>query len=119
MRLFEAINDVADTIAEFFRNKIGVADNAGQPLEIPYNDPELINFMHSQGLGELNYDSLDSLLKKPENQDLKSLVRSWDSESIKLKTKVGSEDQEQNLMPNSSAGKSVDQMAHNVVAKDK
>jgi hypothetical protein len=117
MRLFEAVSDVANSLAVFFTNKIGTADEMGQPLELSYEDPELIGFMHSQGLGELNYDALDSLLKDPNNKELKNAVRSWDSQGIKLKTKVGAQDQETNLTRNSSAGKSVDQMAHNVVAK--
>ena len=117
MRLFEAVSDVANSLTVFFTNKIGTADEMGQPLEISYEDPELIGFMHSQGLGELNYDALDSLLKNPQNKDLKNAIRSWDSQSIKLKTKAGADEQQASTTPNTSAGKSVDQMAHNVVAK--
>jgi hypothetical protein len=117
MRLFEAVSDIADSLAVFFTNKIGTADEMGQPLEMSYEDPELQGFMHSQGLGELNYDALDSLLKDPQNKELKNAIRSWDSQGIKLKTKVGADDQQSNTNPNTSAGKSVDQMAHNVVAK--
>lgn len=117
MRLVEAVSDVADSLTVFFTNKVGTANEMGQPLEISYEDPELQGFMHSQGLGELNYDALDSLLKNPQNKELKDIIRSWDSQSIKLKTKVGADEPTTSTTPNSTAGKSVDQMAHNVVAK--
>ena len=119
MRLFEAVSDIVDSLVLYFRNKIGVADEQGQLLQIPYNDPQLTGFLHSKGLGAMTYDALDSLVQKPENQDLKSLVTNYDSEGFTLKTKAESQNQQQaNLTPNTSAGKSVDQMAHNVVAKD-
>jgi hypothetical protein len=116
MRLFEAVSDVSDSLGLFLRNKIGVADEIGQPLSIPFSDPELQSFLHSQGIGELTYDALDSMLKKPENQELKDLITNYDEQEMTLKTKVGSDKQQTNLTPNSTAGKSVDQMAHNVVA---
>ena len=117
MRLFEAVSDVADSLAEFFRNKIGTADNLGQPLSIPYTDPQLQTFMHSKGFGELTYDALDSIINKPENKDLKDMITNYDSESITLKTKVEDQNQQAPMTPNSNAGKSVDQMAHNVISK--
>jgi hypothetical protein len=117
MRLFEAVSDVVDSLELFFRNKIGQADNLGQPLQIPYTDPELLNFLHSKGIGSLTYDALDGIINKPENKDLKDMILNYDSDSITMKTKAQSEKEPQSISPNSTAGKSVDQMAHNVVSK--
>jgi len=118
MRLFEAVSDVVDSLELFFRNKIGQADQQGQPLQIPYNDPQLVNFMHSKGIGALSYDALDSLINKPENEDLKDMVANYDSQGITLKTKADAQNQQStDLTANSNAGKSVDQMAHNVISK--
>jgi hypothetical protein len=118
MRLFEAVSDVVDSLELFFRNKIGEADKLGQPLTIPYNDPQLVSFMHSKGFGEISYDAIDSIINKPENAELKDMVSNYDSQGITLKTKVEAQNQQDAPMtPNSNAGKSVDQMAHNVVSK--
>jgi hypothetical protein len=117
MRLFEAVSDVVDSLELFFRNKIGTADELGQPLQIPYNDPELLSFLHSKGIGALTYDALDGIINKPENEDLKSMILNYDSEGITMKTKAQSQQEPQSMSPNSTAGKSVDQMAHNVVSK--
>lgn len=123
MRLFEAVSDVAASLELFFRNARDSAkeqqdQNPGAEIDlnIPYDDPNLSMFLHSKGIGQLSQDALQSLMKDPDNEKILKDLIIIGPEGVEINL---GQDKQATLTPNSSAGKSVDQMAHNVVAKNK
>ena len=115
MRLFEFANDAADGVETVLRNLLGQADTQHITAQVPYQ--VLSNLLNPLGYGEMDYDAFKAV-HDSDPERFKDLVSNFDSEGVTLKTKAETPQDQANLTPNKSAGKSVDQMAHNVVAKD-
>ena len=119
MRLFEfsgdSASDAGDDLETVLRNLIGRANTFHEPVTIDYE--RLSSLLNPMGYGEVNY----KLVKAIHDQDperFKDLISDFDNEGITLATDAQEEKPEQQMTPNKQAGKSVDQMAHNVVSKD-
>ncbi len=113
MRLFEFANDAADDVETVLRNLLGQADTNQQTAQVDYQT--LSNLLNPLGYGEMDYDAFKAL-HDADPDKFKETVANFDSEGVTLKTKA--ETPAQKLTPNTSSGKSVDQMAHNVVSKE-
>jgi hypothetical protein len=113
MRLFEFANDAADQIETVLRNILGSADTNNQTAQISYQ--QLSNLLNPLGYGEMDYDAFKAI-HDSDSERFNDIVDNFDSEGITLKTKA--QTPQQTLTPKGSSGKSVDQMAHNVVSKE-
>lgn len=125
MRLVEFSNTVVDDVETVLRNLQGQVDaqakaNPETPPPGPITYEELSILFNPMGYGEMNYRSFDAIakqMKKDDPETFDELISGYDSEGVTLNT-TGEEKPETNLTPNTSAGKSVDQMARNVVRKE-
>lgn len=114
MRLFEFADDAADGVETVLRNLLGQADTQHITAQVDYQT--LGNLLNPLGYGEMDYDAFKAVHdSNPER--FKDLVANFDSNGVTLKTKAETPAQK-TLTPNTSSGKSVDQMAHNVVSKE-
>lgn len=125
MRLFEFATGAADDVEMLLRNIKGQADTHRIPAHIPYtsDDPRAITLtklMNPLGYGEIDYNTFDSIankMKETNEEGYKQLVKDYDDEGVTINTKTEQEN-EPDVDVSDKAGKSVDQMAHNVVSKD-
>ena len=111
MRLFEFANQAADDVETVLRNLLGRADSFQETAKVDYQT--LSNLLNPLGYGEMDYDAFKAIHDADADR-FKDLVSNFDSEGVTLKTKAESP-ADAALTPNTSSGKSVDQMAHNVV----
>lgn len=115
MRLFEFVDSAADDVETVLRNLLGQADTQHITAQVDYQT--LSNLLNPLGYGEMDYDAFKAIHDQ-DPERFKDIVANFDSEGVTLKTKAETPADQANLTPNKSAGKSVDQMAHNVVSKD-
>ena len=124
MRLYEFANGSADDVETLLRNILGQANTDRIPAKIPYVPLEpggisLSQLLNPLGYGEIDYNTFDAIAKKMQQDNpegFEQLVKDYDSEGVTLNTKT--EQDQPAMTSNTSSGKSVDQMAHNVVSKD-
>lgn len=126
MRLFEFAGDAADDVEVVLRNIKGLADTNRIPAHVPYtsDDPKAIsltNLLNPLGYGEIDQQTFDAIAKKMQQSNeegYKQLVKDYDAEGITINTKTEQDKEPSMNSSDTRAGKSVDQMAHNVVSKD-
>ena len=120
MRVLEFSNTVADDVETVLRNLQGQVDSRpeiGAPPPITYQ--ELSSLLNPLGYGDMDYRAFDAIvkqIKKTSPDTFDELVSNYDETGVTLNTKA--EDPKAQLTTTGSSGKSVDQMAHNVVAKE-
>jgi hypothetical protein len=120
MRLLEFSNTVADDVETVLRNLQGQVDSRpeiGAPPPITYQ--ELSSLLNPLGYGDMDYRAFDAIvkqIKKTSPDTFDELVSNYDETGVTLNTKA--EDPKAQLTTTGSSGKSVDQMAHNVVSKE-
>ena len=120
MRLLEFSNTVADDVETVLRNLQGQVDSRpeiGAPPPITYQ--ELSSLLNPLGYGDMDYRAFDAIvkqIKKTSSDTFDELVSNYDETGVTLNTKA--EDPKAQLTTTGSSGKSVDQMAHNVVSKE-
>lgn len=120
MRLVEFSNTVADDVETVLRNLQGQVDarpDIGAPPPISYDELSLL--FNPMGYGEMSYRTFDAIanqMKKDDPETFDELISSYDENGVTLNTKA--ENPKAKLTPTGSSGKSVDQMAHNVVSKE-
>jgi len=126
MRLLEFAGDAADDVEVVLRNIKGLADTNRIPAHIPYtsDDPKAISLTHllnPLGYGEIDQQTFDAIAKKMQQSNeegYKQLVKDYDAEGVTINTKTEQDKEPSMSSSNTNSGKSVDQMAHNVVAKE-
>ncbi len=125
MRLVEFAGPFGPDILEKLRllrdmaNNTMKADPQATIPPLPYE--ELAQILDQGGDLAMNYEVFDQIaqkLKSENSEDFEDVVSNYDEEGITLNTLGDQGDQDPNLTPNTSAGKSVDQMARNVVKKE-
>jgi hypothetical protein len=120
MRLLEFSNTVADDVETVLRNLQGQVDarpDMGAPPPITYD--ELSSLLNPLGYGNMDYRAFDAIvqqIKKTSPDTFDELVSNYDETGVTLNTKA--ENPKAQLTTTGSSGKSVDQMAHNVVSKE-
>jgi hypothetical protein len=120
MRLLEFSNTVADDVETVLRNLQGQVDSRpeiGAPPPITYQ--ELSSLLNPLGYGDMDYRAFDAIvkqIKKTSPDTFDELVSNYDETGVTLNTKA--ENPKAQLTTTGSSGKSVDQMAHNVVSKE-
>jgi hypothetical protein len=120
MRLVEFSSTVADDVETVLRNlqgQVNARPEMGAPPPITYQ--ELSSLLNPLGYGNMNYDAFDAIvkqMKKSSPDTFDELVSNYDENGVTLNTKA--ENPTAKLTTTGSSGKSVDQMAHNVVAKE-
>ena len=113
MRLFEvAGNQFQDDLAEILRVMQGRANSAQTQSVIPW--AAVNNMLAAQGYANINQQMLDKVKDKIDPKG--ELIQNFDANGITLKTEVGSPEEPAVGGADSTAGKSVDQMAHNAVS---
>lgn len=112
MRLFEVSDRFVDDLETVLRNLVGRGDSKHAPQSLSY--PALSNLLKNMGYGEIDYDQFVRLYD--ENPELQPLIQDYDDQGITLGTKVQSDAEADATQPGMPTGKSVDQMAHNVVS---
>ena len=115
MRLFEvAGNQFEDDLAEILRVLQGRANSKHTQSDIPWS--AIDNMMRAHGYVNVNQAMIEKIKDKIDKTG--DLIQNVDEKGITLKTDVASPDEEKPIggVPDP---KSVDQMAHSVVAKDR
>ena len=118
MRLVEFAGDAVTDLQTALRNIQGQANTHDMPAEIPWEGPNSI----SQLMNPLGYEKMDlatfQSLQKQDPEAFNNIVQDANEDGIILKTSAGEAEPAQQNTPDNARGKSVDQMAHNVVSKD-
>lgn len=111
MRLFEVADRFVDDLETVLRNLLGRGDSKHAPQSLTY--PALSNMLANMGYGEISYDQFARIYD--ENPQIQPLIQNYNDQGIVLGTKTQDEKPANQIdIPD---GKSVDQMAHNVVNK--
>jgi hypothetical protein len=112
MRLFEvAGNQFQDDLANILKVLQGRANTKQAPSTVSWT--VLNGMLSSQGYGEVNQDIVTKIKDKIGDDVIQDVT----PEGIVLKTDVGTPEQDPSVSSNPRSGKSIDQMAHNVVSK--
>ena len=111
MRLFEVADRFVDDLETILRNLVGRGDSKHAPQSLTY--PALSNMLSNMGYGGISYDQFARIYD--ENPSLEPLVQNYNDQGIILGTKEQADKEGGQL--DRPTGKSVDQMAHNVVSK--
>ena len=113
MRLFEvAGNQFQDDLANVLKVMQGRADTKQTTSVVPW--PAINNMMRSQGYAEITQDMMTKV--KDQIDPNGDLIQDITPQGIVLKTQVGTPEEPTASSKDSTAGKSVDQMAHNAVS---
>ena len=114
MRLFEvAGNQCQDDLANVLKVMQGRANSKQTQSVVPW--PAINNMMSAQGYAEINQDMMTKV--KDQVDPKGDLIQDITPQGIVLKTEVSTPEEPTASSKDSTAGKSVDQMAHNVVSK--
>ena len=111
------LNEVAgsrfqDDLAEILRVMQGRANSKQTTSVVPW--PAINNMLSAQGYSQVTQDMLTKIKDQVDPKD--ELIQDIKPEGIVLKTQVGTPEEPTASSKDSSAGKSVDQMAHNAVS---
>jgi hypothetical protein len=113
MRLFEvAGNQFQDDLANVLKVMQGRANTQQTQSTVPW--PAINNMMKSQGYAEITQDMMTKV--KDQVDPKGDLIQDITPQGIVLKTEVGTPEEPTASSADSTAGKSVDQMAHNAVS---
>jgi hypothetical protein len=113
MRLFEvAGNQFQDDLASVLKVMQGRANAKQTQSIVPW--PAINNMMKAQGYAEITQDIMTKVKDQIDSKG--DLIQDITPQGIVLKTKVGTPEEPAATSKDSTAGKSVDQMAHNAVS---
>ena len=113
MRLFEfAHSKFQDDLRNVLKVMQGRADDAGTTSVVPW--PAINNMLKSYGYSEIDADMLVKVKDQVDKDG--ELIQDIKPEGIVLKTKMSTPEDPTVSSSDSTAGKSVDQMAHNAVS---
>ena len=113
MRLFEvAGNQFQDDLANVLKVMQGRADSKNTTSLIPWQ--AINNMLASQGYANISYDIMDKIKDRIDPNE--ELIQNYDEKGITLKTKVATPEEPEVSSKDSTAGKSIDQMASNAAS---